>query len=101
MGNSLLYGKKPNARVETVQLIKVCDRFEIGQRRTHRDKEMSSATSRNSHVLTEDRCPLIGRYCDEMNVASATLTDNGLAICGLHVLYPIGIRAEHRYEVAL
>jgi hypothetical protein len=62
---------------------------------------MASATGRDPHVLPENWCPLIRWYCDEMNVASASLTDNCVTMRSLHVLYPIGILAEHRYEVTL
>src|SRR5215813_2956337 len=97
--NPLVCGKLLSSGIDPVYGIAVCDRFEIAQRRTHRDREMSAATSRDPHVLPKDRCPLIRRHCDEMNVASAPLTDNGLAMCRLHILHPIGTRAEHRYEV--
>ena len=60
---------------------------------------MLSAARRDSHVLSEDRCPLFRRHCDEVNAASASLTDNGVALRGLDILHPIRFRAEHRYEV--
>jgi hypothetical protein len=58
-----------------------------------------SAARRDSHVLSEDGCPLLRRHCHEMNTASASLTDNGVALRGLDILHPIRFRAEHRDEV--
>jgi hypothetical protein len=37
--------------------------------------------------------------CHEVNAASASLTDNGVALRGLDIFHPIRFRAEHRYEV--
>src|SRR5262245_7164739 len=60
---------------------------------------MTSAAGRDPHVLPENWCPLIRWYFDQMNVASASLTDNCFTMRSLHILYPIGILSEHRYEI--
>src|SRR5215471_6491803 len=70
------------------------ERFKFGQLRTEWQWEMPSATNCDPHVLTEDRRPLIRWYCDEVNVASATLTDNRVPMRSFDILYPIGILAQ-------
>src|SRR4029434_5685283 len=75
------------------------DRIEVGQRRADGEREVLSAAQRDSHVLSEDGCPLLRRHCHEANAASASLADHCVAMRGFDVLYPIGPRAEHRYEI--
>src|SRR5215467_8033561 len=62
---------------------------------------MMSAADSDSHVFSEDRCPLLWRHCHKVNAASSSLTNKGVAIRSLDILHPIGFRTEHRYEETL
>ena len=58
-----------------------------------------SAAASDSHVLSEDGCPLLWRHRHEVNPASVSLTNDRVTMRSLDVLHPIGFRAEHRHEV--
>ena len=81
--------------IDSVHWIPPGDRLEVGHRRADGKREVLSAARRDSHVLSEDRCPLFRRHCDEVNAASASLTDDRGAMCGFNILHPIRFWAEH------
>jgi hypothetical protein len=86
-------------RIDPVHRITLGDYLELGQRCANRHRKVLSAARCNSHVLSEDWCPLLRRHCHKVNGASASLPDNGFAVRGFDVFHPIRPRAEHRYEV--
>jgi hypothetical protein len=75
-------------RIDPVHRITLGDRLELGQRRADCHREVPSAAQRNSNVLSEDWCPLLRRHCHEVNGASASLADNGVAMRGFDVSGP-------------
>src|SRR5437588_5735020 len=88
-----------SSKIDPVHGVTPGDRLEVWQRRADGEREVLSAARRDSHVLSEDGCPLLQRHCHEVNAASASMTDNGVALRGLDILHPIRFQAEHRYEV--
>ena len=74
-------------RVRSDTRIASGDRLEVRKRRADGEREMLPAARRDSHVLSKDRCPLFGRYGDEVNEAPASLADNGFATRSFDVLH--------------
>jgi transposase InsO family protein len=86
-------------RIDPVHRITLGDRLELGQRCAYGEREVLSAARRDSHVLAEDWCPPLRRHRHEVNRASASLADNGVAMRRFDVFRPVRVGAEHRYQV--
>jgi hypothetical protein len=95
LGDDLLY-KSLSRGINSVHRIASGDRLEVGQWCVDREREVLSATQRDSYVLSEDGCPLLRRHWHEVNAASASLTDNGVTMRRLDIFHPIRFRAQHR-----
>ena len=62
---------------------------------------MLAAARRDSDVLSQDGCPLFRWHQRQVNAASASVTDNSIAVCSFDILHPVRLQTEHRYEIAL
>jgi hypothetical protein len=85
--------------IDPVHRITPGDGLDFSQRRVYGERKVPSSTVRDSHILPEDGGPPLGWHRDKVNSDSAPLTDNGVAMRGLDIPHPVGIRTEHRYEV--
>jgi hypothetical protein len=99
MGGSVSSSSDVLHTLDPVNRIALGNRFEIGQWRVNGQREMPPPACGDAHVFAEDGGPLPGRYLKKMNLAPASLPDDGVAMGGFDVFHPVGVRSQHRDEV--
>ena len=79
-----------------------CDTLKLGERRGGIDAEMLSRRHRGPlEVGPEQGRPLMDRHLLKEHLRTGPMTNDGMALGGAYVPYPVRSLAEHRYKVTL
>lgn len=75
--------------------------FEVCNRRVVADLEERACAKGSPKVRLQNRCPLISRYLNEVNLATSTVADGRNAVRRPHISHPLGSLAQNRHQVTV